>query len=113
VIGPAGERVADNLWQLRTARGISIRQLSVKLRTLGHPLSTEAISKIENGRASVPMPKQVRRVDVDDLLALAAALAVQPARLWAESTKCATCFGAPPPGFICVTCSARAPYPTA
>lgn len=86
MIGPAGERVADNLWKLRNARSMSLRQLAVKLRDLGHPLSTDALKKIENGRADVPYPKAVRRVDVDDLLALAAALAVSPARLWAEPT---------------------------
>ncbi|MFB6955472.1 helix-turn-helix domain-containing protein [Streptomyces sp. NPDC056309] len=104
MIGPAGERVAVNLRQLRIARSMSLSDLSAKLRKLGHPLSTDAISKIENGRVSVPKPKSVRRVDVDDLLALAAALAVAPARLWAETTKCDICFGAPPPGFICAAC---------
>lgn len=114
MIGPAGRRVAVNLRQLRIARSMSLRNLSARLHELGHPLSTEALSKIENG-AGVPEPRNVRRVDVDDLLALAAALAVQPARLWAESTKCDACFGTPPPGFICATCGSRGPraQPTA
>jgi transcriptional regulator with XRE-family HTH domain len=107
VIGPAGERVADNLWKLRTARGITLQQLSVKLRGLGHPLSADILKKIENGRTDVPYPKLVRRADVDDLLALAAALAVLPARLWAKSTSCDTCYGVPPAGFICAACSTR------
>jgi transcriptional regulator with XRE-family HTH domain len=113
VTGPASERVAHNVWQIRAARGLTQRELSAKLQNLGRPISAGAISKIENGRPSVPEPKAVRRVDVDDLLALAAALAVPPARLWAETTTCHVCFGAPPFGFICGTCSAHSPYGTA
>jgi transcriptional regulator with XRE-family HTH domain len=113
VIGPVGKRVAANLYALRTARGLTRSQLATKLRDIGHPLRADTLRAIENGRADVDYPKTTRHVDVDDLLALASALAVQPARLWASSTKCDTCFGTPPPGFICATCLTEGPRPTA
>lgn len=83
--------VADNVRRLRTARGMSLRVLSAELERVGHPLSADALNKIENGRTPAPgteEPKQIRRVDVDDLVALAQALRVSPKSLllpWTET----------------------------
>ncbi|MFJ8192776.1 helix-turn-helix domain-containing protein [Streptomyces sp. NPDC096094] len=83
--------MADNVRRLRTARGMSLRALSAELKEVGHSLSADALNKIENGRTPAPgteEPKQVRRVDVDDLMALAQALRVSPMSLllpWADT----------------------------
>lgn len=67
--GPTGERLAQNVARLREARGISLRTLSERLSELGRPILPSGLSKIEQGD---------RRVDVDDLVALAVALNVSP-----------------------------------
>ena len=74
---------AANVARLRKARGLSLRGLSEALRKAGRSLSADAINKIENGRLlDDPKhrgnPPQIRRVDADDLVALAAALGVSP-----------------------------------
>lgn len=71
--------VASNIRRLRDERGLSLRKLSGALEKRGWNLSADAINKIENGRElqpGAPMPKQIRRVDVGDLVALAAVLGV-------------------------------------
>ncbi|MGW8953026.1 helix-turn-helix domain-containing protein [Streptomyces sp. NPDC055709] len=78
-LGPNGRAVAANVKRLRTARGMSLRALSEALSEVGRGLSQDAINKIENGAKSDA--KQVRRVDVDDLVALAAVLRVNPSAL--------------------------------
>ncbi len=88
-MGPTAERVASNLRRLREARGISLRALSAELKKVGRTLSADAINKIENGRpldAGAAEAKQVRRVDVDDLVALALVLNVSPLTLLLPST---------------------------
>ncbi|WP_381562898.1 helix-turn-helix domain-containing protein [Streptomyces eurythermus] len=88
--------VADNVRRLRTARGMSLRALAAELKEIGHPLSADALNKIENGRTpahGTEEPKQVRRVDVDDLTALAQALRVSPMSLllpWTETPNAPT-----------------------
>lgn len=106
MIGSIGQQVAANVRRFRTARGLSLREMSGRLADAGYSLSADAINKIENGRA-VTDERQVRRVDVDDLHALAAALSVRPEQLWAAPADCETCHGKPPPGFICATCGAQ------
>lgn len=71
-LGPIGAYVVDNLKQLREARGLTYQKLSDRLRELGRPIPTLGLSRIENGN---------RRVDADDLVALAIALDVNPAAL--------------------------------
>jgi len=67
------ERVARNVAELRAERGLSVRQLAARLgEVVGYSLAPSAVSKIENGE---------RRVDADDLVALAVALGVTPNRL--------------------------------
>lgn len=80
-MGSTARTVAANLRRLREARGMSLRTLSAEVQKIGRTLSADAINKIENGRtevADVVSPKQVRRADVDDLVALALVLNVAP-----------------------------------
>lgn len=69
-VGPVGLRVAENLKRLRGR--VPVRELSARLEALGRPILPSGITKIEQGS---------RRVDVDDLVALAQALEVSPMRL--------------------------------
>lgn len=68
--GPTGLRLGKNLRDIRGRT--SVRELSTRMRDLGRPLFPSAISKIENGQ---------RRVDADELVALAIALDCTPNRL--------------------------------
>lgn len=68
----SGQTVRDNVVRIRKSQGITLTQLSERLETLNHPISTSALSQIANG---------ARRVDVDDLVALAIALNVSPVDL--------------------------------
>lgn len=65
--GPIAERVAESVRTHRTRRGLSHRQMSARMREVGHPILPSGIARIEDG---------TRRVDVDDLVALALALRV-------------------------------------
>jgi len=69
---PLRKQVAAALPPLRRLRGLTVRELSARLAALGAPLLASGITKIEQG---------ARGVDVDELVALAAALNVPPARL--------------------------------
>jgi transcriptional regulator with XRE-family HTH domain len=71
-IGPTGERLAANVKELRLARRMKLDDLSRRLGELGRLIPKSGLSKIESGE---------RRVDVDDLTALAIALQVTPNRL--------------------------------
>ncbi|MEU7718169.1 helix-turn-helix domain-containing protein [Streptomyces tibetensis] len=75
-LGPTGRAVAANVKRMREARGLTLRALSARLKEEGRPLSADALNKIENGASDEP--KQIRRVDVDDLMALASVLGVHP-----------------------------------
>ncbi|MFA3877590.1 helix-turn-helix domain-containing protein [Streptomyces sp. MMCC 100] len=71
-LGPTGDQVRRNVQRLREAGGMTKRELSEKVTTLGRPIPPLGVSRIENG---------TRRVDADDLVALAVALGVHPAAL--------------------------------
>jgi transcriptional regulator with XRE-family HTH domain len=110
-LGTAGLNVCENIRRIRAVRGLSLRALSAELKKIGYTLSPDAINKIENGRAHTPgtgQPGQFRRVSVDDLAAFAAAFGVAPAQLMEPPAECATCHGAPPPGFACTECGTTA-----
>ena len=68
--GIVGERVAAALKRLR--RGTSTYELSRQLADIGWQIRPNGLTRVENGE---------RRVDVDDLLALAVVLGVSPNRL--------------------------------
>jgi transcriptional regulator with XRE-family HTH domain len=71
-IGPTGETVRTNLKEVRKLRGLTLRDLSEKLSDTDHPMAHNTISEIERG---------ARRVDVDDLMALAKALKISTSYL--------------------------------
>jgi transcriptional regulator with XRE-family HTH domain len=71
-IGEAGEHVAAAIATHRQRRGWDQRHLAEQVTAAGRTMSASVLGKIESG---------ARRVDVDDLVALAAALDVPPAHL--------------------------------
>lgn len=71
-IGNVGEHVAANVVRLRKVRGLSVYSLSASLAKSGRSIPPSGITRIELVQ---------RRVDVDDLVALAAALRVTPSQL--------------------------------
>ncbi|MFE2753998.1 TIR domain-containing protein [Actinosynnema sp. NPDC059335] len=66
-LGPTGERVSARIAAIRRSRRLTLGELAAKLDELGRPIQLSALSKIEKGQ---------RRVDADDLVALALALDV-------------------------------------
>lgn len=71
-IGPTGKTVGENIGRVRKGQRISLQQLESKLDEMGRRISLSGLSKIERGE---------RRVDVDDLMAIAIALDVAPTTL--------------------------------
>ncbi|MFJ6797674.1 helix-turn-helix domain-containing protein [Streptomyces sp. NPDC091268] len=74
-IGPAGRAAARAIERTRVARGYSQRQLAARVVALGRPMTFTALSRIE---------RTVRRCDIDDLVAIAAALGTLPQALLAD-----------------------------
>lgn len=68
-LGPTGATVAANVKRLRTKHGLAFTELSARLSDLGRPIPPLGLRKIES---------QDRRVDADDLVALAVALGTNP-----------------------------------
>ncbi|MFK8906190.1 helix-turn-helix domain-containing protein [Streptomyces sp. YS-3] len=77
-IGPAGQAAAQAIERTRVARGYSQRQLAARVTALGRPLTFTALSRIE---------RTVRRCDIDDLMAIAAALGTPPQALLADPPR--------------------------
>lgn len=77
VTDPTGSDVAENIRRVRRAREITVYELSDKMTAAGRPMTASAISAIE---------RRERRVDVGDLVALAAALNVAPNSLLLPDT---------------------------
>jgi 8-oxo-dGTP pyrophosphatase MutT (NUDIX family)/transcriptional regulator with XRE-family HTH domain len=71
-IGPTGRRLAANILALRKKLGLNQPQLAGRMQDQGRSVHATVVSKIE---------QLDRRVDVDDLVALAIALDVSPNRL--------------------------------
>lgn len=94
-IGSNGTAVLAKVRMLRSKRGLSLRALAAEIAKTGRILSADAINKIELG---------VRRIDIDDLFALAEALGVTPAQLLEPPEECSACHGRPPVGFACLAC---------
>ncbi|MEU2584521.1 helix-turn-helix transcriptional regulator [Streptomyces avermitilis] len=76
--GPVSRHVAANVLRFRTDRGLSTTRLSATLKELGHSIPATGITRIEKGE---------RRVDSDDLVALALALNVSPVALLLPPTE--------------------------
>lgn len=77
-IGEAGGCVAAAVTAQRQRRGWDQAYLAQRVSDAGRPMSTSVLGKIESG---------ARRVDVDDLVALAAALEVPPSQLLPGSAE--------------------------
>ena len=71
-LGPTGETVRANVIRLRTKQRLGYTDLSERLKDLDRRIPPLGLRRIENG---------ARRVDADDLLALAVALGVSPVTL--------------------------------
>jgi len=69
--------VQANIKRLRKAQGLTLRDLSDRLEQMARSMSHNTISEIERG---------ARRVDVDDLMVIAAALGVSPITLLIPAT---------------------------
>lgn len=96
-IGPDGIAVLTKVRMLRRKRGLSLRRMAEETQKLRRTLTADALNKIELG---------VRRIDIDDLFALAEALNVTAAQLLEPPEECSTCKGRPPAGFSCLACGA-------
>ena len=70
--GEVGHQVAAQVRWERERKHLSLHQLSDRLAAVGRPILPSGLSKIEQGD---------RRVDVDDLVALADALGTVPGAL--------------------------------
>lgn len=71
-LGPTGTTVADNVGRVRTGRNLTYAELSRRLHDNGREIPPLGLRRIESGE---------RRVDADDLVALAAALKISPTTL--------------------------------
>ena len=71
-LGPIGTNVTHTVAQFREKRGFGYAELSRKLGEMGRDIPPLGLRRIESGE---------RRVDVDDLVALALALDVSPLAL--------------------------------
>jgi transcriptional regulator with XRE-family HTH domain len=72
VHGPVSRRVVENVKRLRRERSWSLERLSQELGRIGRPILSTGLNRLEQGR---------RRIDVDDLAALAVVLDVSPITL--------------------------------
>ncbi|MDJ0359711.1 helix-turn-helix transcriptional regulator [Rhodococcus sp. H29-C3] len=77
-LGPTGETVRANMADVRKRQGLTLRDLADRLQNTDRPLAHNTISEIERG---------ARRVDVDDLVAIAGALRVAPNLLLMPRTE--------------------------
>ncbi|MFD7846107.1 Z1 domain-containing protein [Nocardia sp. NPDC059764] len=68
-LGPTGTRLSHRVQHLRRAQGLTLGALARRLGEVGRPIDLSSLAKVEKGQ---------RRVDVDDLIALALALDVSP-----------------------------------
>ncbi|GAA1028006.1 hypothetical protein GCM10009557_11450 [Virgisporangium ochraceum] len=71
-LGPTGRRAAERVRMLREQQKLQFKELSERLAALGRPIAALGLSRIEKGE---------RRIDADDLVALALAFGVTPLAL--------------------------------
>lgn len=76
-LGPTGDTVHENILRYRTLLNLGYADLARRLEAIGRPIPVLGLSRIERGE---------RRVDVDDLMALAVALGVSPTSLLLPDT---------------------------
>ena len=94
-LGPAGNNLRRNIRRLREKRRWSYREVEERLAQAGRAIPVLELSAIDAGE---------RRVDVDDLVALAAVFDLSVEELLQPPADCETCHGAPPAGFRCMEC---------
>lgn len=94
--GPLAAQVARSVRRLRAQKSMTYAELSDRLSQLGRPIPVLGLSRLESGE---------RRVDVDDLAALAVVFSVEPWSL-TQPPQCDACLGSPPAGFTCNDCGA-------
>lgn len=94
-LGPAGNNLRRNIRRFREQHHWSYREVEERLSRTGRAITALGLSAIETGE---------RRVDVDDLVALAAVFGLSVEELIRPPESCETCHGAPPPGFMCMEC---------
>lgn len=78
MIGPTGQQVRDNIVRLREQRGMTYAEMSRRLEEAGHPIAVLGLRRIEHGE---------RRIDVDDLTALATVFNVDPGTLLPQAPR--------------------------
>lgn len=87
-LGPTGRQVAANVARLRARRGFTYKALSETMEAKGHRIPELGLRRIE---------AEARRVDADDLAALAVALGVSPLTLlmpeWSNAREVANVTG--------------------
>ncbi|WP_262015647.1 helix-turn-helix domain-containing protein [Micromonospora sp. Mcm103] len=93
-LGPLAANVAASIRRIRTQRRMTYTEMVKRLTDIGHPLPILALRRIERGE---------RRVDVDELVAIARVLDAEPWNL-TEPARCDACLGSPPPGYRCLSC---------
>ncbi|WP_073946500.1 helix-turn-helix domain-containing protein [Streptomyces kebangsaanensis] len=84
---------------IRKQRGITAEVLAKGMTEAGYRVDRTWIVKAENGGRA--------QISVDWLMAAAEALDVPASALLAKP-NCTACCDAPPPGFACTTCGAKA-----
>jgi transcriptional regulator with XRE-family HTH domain len=97
-IGPAGLAVAAKIRMLRRRRGLSLRAFALATVEHGRAVSVDGLNKLEVG---------ARRIDIDDLFVIAAALGITPAQLLEPDGVCSVCHSAPKPMTACLACGAE------
>jgi transcriptional regulator with XRE-family HTH domain len=73
-VGPLGRNLIDNVQLLCKERRLSMRRLAAELDAIGRPIPALGLARVQRAE---------RRVDVDELAALAAVLGVTPDALLA------------------------------
>lgn len=85
-LGPIGEASSDNVKRLREEMRLSYAEMSRTLEEIGRPIPPLGLRRIEEGE---------RRIDVDDLVALAIVLQVSPLAILLPNSDTAVVSGGP------------------
>ncbi|PBC79903.1 helix-turn-helix protein [Streptomyces sp. TLI_235] len=103
-LGPTGDQLRANIARLRSERGMTKKELSDRVGELGRPIPPLGITRLEAG---------TRRVDADDLMALAVALGVSPVTLLLPREEPADVKGDPRGHWVSITSVGPVPWETA
>ena len=95
-LGLYGNVLRENIGRMRKAKRLTYTALSNELAAAGRPIPILGLRRIETGD---------RRVDVDDLVAVAEIFGVSLSDLL-DPALCQVCAGVPPVGLSCKSCDA-------